>query len=195
MEHFYLYRRDPRGSSGGDRSGSGFSMDPRTRDRDLRDRDMRGMSDRDLRGGDPRAEARDRDLRDRDLRDPRMFGSGDPRSGGGGNLPPSTTAPSATPSPLDPRAARRGGAGSSSSSSSASQQDNKSDLAAANNAAMSVFSGMAGLGPGATDKEKANLIMQVLQLSDEQINKLPAEQRQSILTLKEQIAKSTSQGR
>lgn len=186
-----LCRRDPRGSSGGDRSGSGFSMDPRTRDRDLRDRDMRGMSDRDLRG-DPRAEARDRDLRDRDLRDPRMFGSGDPRSGGG-NLPPSTTAPSATPSPLDPRAARRG-AGSSSSSSSASQ-DKSSDLVAANNAAMSVFSGMAGLGPGATDKEKANLIMQVLQLSDEQINKLPAEQRQSILTLKEQIAKSTAQGR
>lgn len=32
--------------------------------------------------------------------------------------------------------------------------------------------------------------MQVLQLTDEQIAKLPAEQRQSILVLKEQIAKS-----
>lgn len=163
-------------------------MDPRSRDRDLRDRDMR-MGDRDLR--DPRAEARDRDLRDRDLRDPRMFGSNDPRSGGGSGLPPSTTASSVAPAPLDPRASRRG---ASSSSGSSSAQD-KADLAAANNAAMSVFSGMAGLGPGATDKEKANLIMQVLQLSDEQINKLPAEQRQSILALKEQIAKSTSVGR
>lgn len=41
-----------------------------------------------------------------------------------------------------------------------------------------------------TDTEKAALIMQVLQLTDEQIAKLPAEQRQSILVLKEQIAKS-----
>ncbi|XP_050529757.1 cleavage stimulation factor subunit 2 [Daktulosphaira vitifoliae] len=41
-----------------------------------------------------------------------------------------------------------------------------------------------------TDTEKAALIMQVLQLTDEQIAMLPAEQRQSILVLKEQIAKS-----
>lgn len=47
-------------------------------------------------------------------------------------------------------------------------------------------------GPGAaSDQEKAALIMQVLQLSDEQIAMLPPEQRQSILVLKEQIAKST----
>lgn len=38
---------------------------------------------------------------------------------------------------------------------------------------------------------QAALIMQVLQLSDEQIAMLPPEQRQSILVLKEQIAKST----
>ncbi|XP_011695891.1 PREDICTED: cleavage stimulation factor subunit 2 isoform X4 [Wasmannia auropunctata] len=44
---------------------------------------------------------------------------------------------------------------------------------------------------GASDQEKAALIMQVLQLSDEQIAMLPPEQRQSILVLKEQIAKST----
>lgn len=56
---------------------------------------------------------------------------------------------------------------------------------------------MAGMSPtgnipsGATDQEKAALIMQVLQLSDEQIAMLPPEQRQSILVLKEQIAKST----
>ncbi|XP_014239194.1 cleavage stimulation factor subunit 2 isoform X2 [Cimex lectularius] len=44
---------------------------------------------------------------------------------------------------------------------------------------------------GASDQEKAALIMQVLQLSDEQIAMLPPEQRQSIIVLKEQIAKST----
>ena len=41
------------------------------------------------------------------------------------------------------------------------------------------------------DPEKAQLIMQVLQLTDEQIAMLPPEQRQSIMVLKEQI----SQGR
>lgn len=42
----------------------------------------------------------------------------------------------------------------------------------------------------AQDQEKAALIMQVLQLSDQQISMLPPEQRQSILILKEQIARS-----
>lgn len=37
------------------------------------------------------------------------------------------------------------------------------------------------------DPEKAQLIMQVLQLTDEQIAVLPAEQRQSIMVLKDQI--------
>ena len=37
------------------------------------------------------------------------------------------------------------------------------------------------------DPEKAQPIMQVLQLTDEQIAVLPAEQRQSIMVLKEQI--------
>lgn len=46
---------------------------------------------------------------------------------------------------------------------------------------------------GVSDQEKAALIMQVLQLTNEQISMLPAEQRQSILLLKEQIAK-TSRG-
>lgn len=40
------------------------------------------------------------------------------------------------------------------------------------------------------DQEKAQLIMQVLQLSDAQIALLPPEQRQSILILKEQISRS-----
>lgn len=49
----------------------------------------------------------------------------------------------------------------------------------------------AGIPNDASDQEKAALIMQVLQLSDEQISMLPLEQRTSILVLKEQIAKST----
>jgi cleavage stimulation factor subunit 2 len=48
-----------------------------------------------------------------------------------------------------------------------------------------------GIPTDASDQEKAALIMQVLQLSDEQISMLPPEQRTSILVLKEQIAKST----
>lgn len=48
-----------------------------------------------------------------------------------------------------------------------------------------------GIPSDASDQEKAALIMQVLQLSDEQISQLPPEQRASILVLKEQIAKST----
>lgn len=48
-----------------------------------------------------------------------------------------------------------------------------------------------GIPNNASDQEKAALIMQVLQLSDEQIAMLPPEQRASILVLKEQIAKST----
>ncbi|XP_026461228.1 uncharacterized protein LOC113362949 [Ctenocephalides felis] len=42
-----------------------------------------------------------------------------------------------------------------------------------------------------TDQDKTALIMQVLQLSDEQIALLPPDQRSSILLLKEQIARST----
>lgn len=48
-----------------------------------------------------------------------------------------------------------------------------------------------GIPNNASDQEKAALIMQVLQLSDDQISMLPPEQRASILVLKEQIAKST----
>ncbi|XP_034943139.1 cleavage stimulation factor subunit 2 isoform X3 [Chelonus insularis] len=57
-----------------------------------------------------------------------------------------------------------------------------------------LMAGMSSAGnipSGASDQEKAALIMQVLQLSDEQIAMLPPEQKQSILVLKEQIAKST----
>ncbi|KAK6180876.1 hypothetical protein SNE40_008851 [Patella caerulea] len=56
------------------------------------------------------------------------------------------------------------------------------------------LAGLANITPGtqisAQDQEKAALIMQVLQLTDQQISILPPEQRQSILILKDQIAKS-----
>ena len=58
--------------------------------------------------------------------------------------------------------------------------------------------GGAGRGPqlpahlAGADPEKAQLIMQVLQLTDEQIAVLPAEQRQSIMVLKEQIKQGPS---
>jgi cleavage stimulation factor subunit 2 len=49
-----------------------------------------------------------------------------------------------------------------------------------------------GIQNDASDQEKAQLIMQVLKLTDEQIAILPQEQRASILVLKEQIAKSAN---
>jgi cleavage stimulation factor subunit 2 len=51
-------------------------------------------------------------------------------------------------------------------------------------------SGAPSSGQSNVDQEKAALIMQVLQLTEEQIAILPLEQRQSILLLKEQIAQS-----
>ncbi|CAG0884717.1 unnamed protein product [Darwinula stevensoni] len=60
---------------------------------------------------------------------------------------------------------------------------------------MPKFSLPSGAAPAAgqsPDQEKAALIMQVLQLSDEQIALLPQEQRHSIMVLKSQIAKSAN---
>ncbi|XP_013385794.1 cleavage stimulation factor subunit 2-like [Lingula anatina] len=51
-----------------------------------------------------------------------------------------------------------------------------------------------GAGISAQDQEKAALIMQVLQLSDQQIAMLPPEQRESIMILKQQIARSGTGG-
>lgn len=130
---------------------------------DRRDRDLREMRDRDMRG-------------DRDLR-----GGGDPRTAGNREMQQQQQQDrDLRAAPLDPRA-RRAAAASSASSSDPN--------AAAVSAASKAFSGLANMA-GATDKEKANLIMQVLQLSDEQINQLPEAQRNSILVLKEQIAKT-----
>jgi len=127
-----------------------------------RDRDERTRGDRDMR--DPRG--------DRDLRDPRLIQA--------------STAPANLPS--DPRARR---AAVSTASSSSATDTTTSAAAQAAAKSMTSFAGMAGFGPGTTDSEKAALIMQVLQLSDEQIAKLPPPQKESILVLKQQIAKST----
>lgn len=64
--------------------------------------------------------------------------------------------------------------------------------AAVTSGANPLAGGVNPMGPGVSpqDQEKAALIMQVLQLTDQQIAMLPPEQRQSILILKDQIAKS-----
>ncbi|KAH0814017.1 hypothetical protein MTP99_005174 [Tenebrio molitor] len=100
--------------------------------------------------------------------DPRQQQRIDPRQK---NLPPQQN--SMPPQPVRPPSQMQGG-------SQGPPQGPRSLASAAPN-----------IGPaGASDQEKAALIMQVLQLSDEQIAMLPPEQRNSILVLKEQIAKS-----
>ncbi|XP_058795282.1 cleavage stimulation factor subunit 2 isoform X2 [Phymastichus coffea] len=116
-------------------------------------------------GRDPRTDRFPRDPRD--PRDPRNVPSVDPRMAAKPNAP--TIIPTA--------AAINTTAGAGITNSSARL--------------MAGMSSAGNIPSGATDQEKAALIMQVLQLSDEQIAMLPPEQRQSILVLKEQIAKST----
>ncbi|XP_051171295.1 cleavage stimulation factor subunit 2 isoform X1 [Leptopilina boulardi] len=132
---------------------------------------------------DPRADRFGRDPRDpRDARmpvDPRMTKTVPPP---GPVAPPRpVVAPTGQP-PVN-------------SVNSTVQSNNLSTTTASNsNSTNRIMSGMSPAGnipSGASDQEKAALIMQVLQLSDEQIAMLPPEQRQSILVLKEQIAKST----
>lgn len=115
--------------------------------------------------GDRERGIRDSDLRgDRDLRDPRM----------------QQQQQNPMMMPSDPRARAR-----------AERDQQMQQSQAQKVATTSLPAGMAaGFGPGTTDSEKAALIMQVLQLSEDQIALLPPEQRQSILVLKEQIAKA-----
>ncbi|XP_013115010.1 cleavage stimulation factor subunit 2 [Stomoxys calcitrans] len=82
--------------------------------------------------------------------------------------------------PIDPRLRSSGSLGSTQVAQQTTQQQLQNRLAS-----------NCGLPNDASDQEKAALIMQVLQLTDEQISQLPPEQRTSILVLKEQIAKST----
>ncbi|XP_018394449.1 PREDICTED: cleavage stimulation factor subunit 2 isoform X3 [Cyphomyrmex costatus] len=132
---------------------------------------------------DPRSDRFGRDSRD--LRDSR--GPIDPR------ITKSTPTPVAPPIVPRPVAAPTVPA-----SSTVTSNTTGSSITALSQPASSATSRLvAGMSPagsipsGASDQEKAALIMQVLQLSDEQIAMLPPEQRQSILVLKEQIAKST----
>ncbi|KAL3321208.1 Cleavage stimulation factor subunit 2 [Cichlidogyrus casuarinus] len=67
-------------------------------------------------------------------------------------------------------------------------QNISASTAAAVVASMGPNSMLAGQG----EQEKVNLIMQVLQLSDEQVARLPEDQRRSIQTLKEQVQNSAA---
>ncbi|XP_011872814.1 PREDICTED: cleavage stimulation factor subunit 2 isoform X2 [Vollenhovia emeryi] len=133
---------------------------------------------------DPRADRFSRDSRD--LRESRM--PIDPRIT---KSNPTPVAPPIVPRPVAaPTVPASGTSGITSNTTSSS-------AAALSQSASSATTRLVGMSPagnipsGASDQEKAALIMQVLQLSDEQIAMLPPEQRQSILVLKEQIAKST----
>lgn len=141
------------------------------------DKDMRqAMADQDLRQDsrrfvDPRFRAENRF--DRSTFDPRTAYEGrparmeDPR---GAPIPPSRM-------PLNPRMAASPVIAAASPNAVPSPRPSAALAAAA-----------AAIAPH--DQEKAALIMQVLQLSDQQIAMLPPEQRQSIMVLKEQIARS-----
>ncbi len=74
------------------------------------------------------------------------------------------------------------------------ESQQQAQASAASKLSSSLPAGMAGFGSTGSDSEKAALIMQVLQLSDKEIAMLPPEQRQSILVLKEQIAKTAGGG-
>ncbi|KYN17505.1 PREDICTED: cleavage stimulation factor subunit 2 isoform X2 [Trachymyrmex cornetzi] len=147
---------------------------------DLRGANAFNMADNFYR--DPRSERFGRDSRD--LRDSRPI---DPRIT---KPPPTPVAPPIVPRPVV--------APTVPASSTVTSNTTGPSAAALSQPASSATSRLvAGMSPagsipsGASDQEKAALIMQVLQLSDEQIAMLPPEQRQSILVLKEQIAKST----
>lgn len=130
---------------------------------------------------DPRADRFGRDPRD--PRDPRM--PIDPRITKANPVPvapPVVPRPVAAPTIPTPSSVTGNATGSTAALSQASSATSR---------LMAGMSSAGSIPSGASDQEKAALIMQVLQLSDEQIAMLPPEQRQSILVLKEQIAKST----
>ncbi|KAB7495089.1 Cleavage stimulation factor subunit 2 [Armadillidium nasatum] len=144
---------------------------PPPREREQRDsyaRDSRENRDRDIRPlRDPRE--RDKDYRS----NPPMEGGRDPR---GRNFQPQDKDFRSIPP-------NQGG------SNSSSQAPRPSQLTGS--AAGAPPSGNLPPGLAGQDQEKASLIMQVLQLSDEQIRMLPPEQQASIMQLKEQIQRSS----
>ncbi|XP_005090007.1 cleavage stimulation factor subunit 2 [Aplysia californica] len=102
-----------------------------------------------------------------DMGEPRRFPQPNVQGSGPAPRMQPPTAPPGLPQPQRPPA----------SQAASSSQPSSSSNPAANGAA----------NISAQDQEKAALIMQVLQLTDDQIALLPPEQRQSILILKEQI--------
>jgi len=166
----------------------------------LGDRPFAGQ-DMDLRHVDPRMGRGDHDLRV-------MPGSQPPPAGMNVGMPPMQPPPAIRPQqpiadmdarrdprssgpvagPRDPRASMTRPIGNPPPSVPIGSQSSASG-ALASGAPTSAAIGRA-LGAG-TDQEKAALIMQVLQLSDEQIALLPPDQRQSIMVLKDQIARSS----
>lgn len=114
-----------------------------------------------------------------EMHDPRALGPRVPQSGLHGPGGPGPVGGPGGPAP-GPRMPQ----GLSAGLSGLSLPANMAGLAAAGSAALS------GSQISAQDQEKAALIMQVLQLTDQQIAMLPPDQRQSILILKDQIAKS-----
>ncbi|XP_076045203.1 cleavage stimulation factor subunit 2 CstF64 isoform X2 [Oratosquilla oratoria] len=147
------------------------ARDTRERDpRSYRDpRDPRGSDPRDQRGGDRDYRNDPRESRDpRDARDPRSRVYNQDKDFRGSGSPGQMGAPTQPPptrGPVPPPAATAADAAAAVSASS--------------------LPSLAG-----QDQEKASLIMQVLQLSDEQIQMLSPEQRASIMQLKEQIHRS-----
>ncbi|XP_037082257.1 cleavage stimulation factor subunit 2-like [Pollicipes pollicipes] len=157
-------------------------LDPRASGRHG-DQDLRLPPRDGARGGPPPGHRGDLDLRsgDRDMRGP------PPQDFDARSAPAPVPAPTRDPresrDPRDPRAAAPPASG---------DRDMRGPAAAGAGGRggpdLGNISLPANLAGG--DQEKAALIMQVLQLSDEQIAMLPPEQRQSIMVLKEQISKS-----
>lgn len=190
------FDRDLRGAPG-PAVGHPMARDPRDpRDREIRD--PRALQhDPDLRGSqfDPRARAGDpRTARGPEFERPAIPGPFEPPRGTGfperGNF--------AQQSPVYEQRDSRGpplphtNAGGPSGSSQVRPQA-VPPVGRPGAAAPAMGGGPAGIPASPIsnqDQEKAALIMQVLQLSDQQIAMLPPEQRQSIMVLKEQIARS-----
>ncbi|XP_063855860.1 LOW QUALITY PROTEIN: cleavage stimulation factor subunit 2-like [Scylla paramamosain] len=186
------FQRDPRGEFVDQRGEQRF-REPPPPPRDSRDTFPQRSDPRDV---------RDRDRDSRSYREQR--GSG----GEGGRRPQGTRGeatgtteapqplppPPAAPESRDPRAARgsypqdkdfRSGTSAPLPPMGGPTQAPPRGVPAPSSTSSSLPTSLAG-----QDQEKASLIMQVLQLSDEQIKMLPPEQRASILQLKEQIQRS-----
>jgi len=198
-------RPDPRGI---DNFGGPGRMDSRDDLPRIDPRDQRGPDRMDMRGGpDPHGRM--------DMRggpDPRMDRRGGPDQRAGPGADPRGMDPRGRPDPrgIDPRGMDHRGMDPRDQGRNMDRPDPRGDPRGmparggpppagppvSRPSAMAAAATLgSNLGSGAVnDQEKAALIMQVLQLSDQQIAMLPPDQRQSILILKEQIARSGGPG-